>query len=126
MVWCGTCRKWNPHPCDRCARLPNPSELSRGPASDAGNTLELPHTDRPRAVPRAPAQGDDPAREPHITVDTSHGTATQLASLAGDDAEDLDLPGAPLTADNSDDNVERGTETIPQGPQAGKPPRAGN
>ena len=98
--------------------------LSIAPAPDNDNTPEPPHRDQPPAVPRAPAPGDDPAREPHITVEASQGTATQRASLAGGDAEHLDFPSVPMTADALDDDPELGTKIVPRGPQAATPPGA--
>ena len=46
-------------------------------------------------------------------MDASQGTATELASLAGADAEDLGLYDVSPTADASDDDLELGTGTVP-------------
>ena len=46
-----------------------------------------------------------------------------MASLARGGAEDLEIPGVPLTADASDNDLELGTETVPQEPQTANPTR---
>ena len=73
--------------------------------------------DRPHAVPVALA-GKAPdanlARQPpHIDVDASQGTATQLANLTEGDAEGLSLPHVSQPADAADDDPEPPTTSPP-------------
>ena len=118
LAWCDVCRLWRAHPGGQCAPRPVPQGNNSRPAPDVGATPEPPREDRPRAIPGALAGGtpdtDLASHPPHIDVDASQGTATQLANLMEDDAEGLSLPDvSQLVEDTSDDDPEPPTASPP-------------
>ena len=76
------------------------SPLGHGKAPTPPKDGLLPNRVSPRVTTR-------PRPPPNITVDASHGMATQLASVPGDDAKDLGLPSIWPTANTSVDDLKR-------------------
>ena len=114
LEWCEACHFWPLRPCDQCPPRLAPQGTSGAvadPALGDDRAPEPPQSEQPCATP--PTLGTEAPRavEPpppfRNDVDASEGTATQLASLRGDDASGRSPPDASQPADTSDEDPER-------------------
>ena len=126
LVWCSECHSRSPRPSDRCPRRPNPQMHRQEPVLDTAGEPISPREDSAPCHPRCPgdeAPGHDPTcQPPHITVDTSHDTATHSAGkCAADGAADLAPPNVSLGAKASDNDIELGAEAVPISPNVQAP-----